>query len=116
MCFKDELYGIAEGAVASGVGRGVVRFPLYFGASVFYGDGQPGGAHGGEIDNIIADEGGFFRLETGLFHYLFKASAFVVDALADVFEFQVAGAEGDGFGDALGDESGPDASEACEGN
>ena len=37
-----------------------------------------------------------------------------MDALADVFEFQIAGAEGDGFGDALGDESGFDAGEARE--
>jgi len=108
--------GVAEGAVASGVGRGVVGFPLHFGAGVFYGDGQPGGAHGGEIDNVVADEGGFFRLDSCVFNHLFKACAFVVDALADVFEFQVAGAEGDGFGDALGDESGPDAGEACEGD
>ena len=39
-----------------------------------------------------------------------------MDSLADVFEFEVASAQGDGFGDALGDESGLDAGEAGEGD
>ena len=56
------------------------------------------------------------ELESRFFHNFFKRSALVVDTLADVFEFQVAGAQGDGFGDALGDESSLDAGEAREGD
>ena len=56
------------------------------------------------------------EFDSCFFHDFLEAGALVVDALADVFEFQVAGAEGDGFGDALGDESGLDAGEAGEGD
>ena len=41
LSFKDELNGVAEGAVATGVGRDVVRFRFHFGAGVLHGDGQP---------------------------------------------------------------------------
>ena len=116
LSFEDELYGVAEGAVASGVRRDVVGLLLYFGAGVFDGDGQSRGAHGGQVDHVVADEGGFFRCDSCFFHDFLKACALVVDALANVFEFQVAGAEGDGFGDAFGDESGLDAGEAGEGD
>ena len=86
--------------------------PFHFGAGVFYGDGEACGAHGGQIDDVVADEGGFFGLHSLFFHDFFESGALVVDALADEFELQIAGAEGDSFGDALGDESRLDAGEA----
>ena len=116
MRFQDVFDRVAEGAVAAGVGSDVVGFLLHFGAGVFHGDGQACGAHGGEVDYVVADEGGFFRLETFLPHDFFEASTLVLDALMNVLEFQVAGAERDGFGDALGDESGLDAGEAGKGD
>ena len=76
---------------------------------MLYRDGQAGGAHGGKGHPAVADEGGFLRLDSWFFHNFFERGALVVDALADVFELEVAGAEGDGFGDALGNESGLDA-------
>ena len=54
------------------------------------------------------------ELDAFLFHNFFKTCALVLNSLTDVLKFQVAGAEGDGFGDALGDESRLDAGKAGE--
>ena len=93
-----------------------MRFVLDLGARVSDGDRQACGTHGGKIDDVVADEGGFFPLDSVLLNDFIKGAALVLDALADVFEFEIAGAEGDGFGDALGDESGLDAREASQRN
>lgn len=114
--FEDELHRIAECSFASGVGRDVVRFFFHLGARVLYGYGEAPGAHGGEVDDVIADECGFLQCHACFFDDFFEGGALVLNALADEFEFQIAGAEGDGFGDALGDESGPDAGETGERN
>jgi len=114
--FEDEFDGVAQGAVASSVRRDVVSLLLHFGASVFHGNGEACGAHGGEIDDIVADEGGLIQLDSIFFDDFLESSALVLDALAHVLELEIASAEGDRFGDALGDESGLDAGQACEGD
>jgi hypothetical protein len=114
--FQDEFDGVAEGAFAAGVRSDVVGFALYFGAGVFDGDGEPSGAHGGEIDDVVADEGSFVELHARVLDDFFEGSALVLNPLADEFEFQIASAQGNSFGDALGDEAGPDASEAGKRN
>ena len=86
------------------------------GSGVLYSDGQASGAHCREIDDVIADECGFFELQSCIFHDFFERGALVLDALTDLFKLQIAGAESHGFGDALGDKSGLDASEAGEGD
>ena len=91
-----------------------MRFALDFGAGVLHGDGQACGAHGGQIDDVIANKGGFLRFDSRFLDYLFKARPLVVDSLANIFELQVAGAQGDGFRDALGDESSLDSGETRE--
>ena len=114
--FEDEFNGVAESAVAAGVGRDVVGLALYFGAGVLDGDGEASGAHGGEVDDVVADEGGFLEVQACILHDFLEGGALVLNSLANVFEFQVACAQGNGFGDALGDEAGPDASEASKRN
>jgi hypothetical protein len=111
---KDEFDGVAESAVATGIGRNVVRFLLYFGAGIFHSDGEACGAHGGKVDDVVADEGGFVQSDSFFFDDCLKARAFVLDSLTNIFEFQIAGAKGDSFRDALGDESGLDAAETRE--
>jgi hypothetical protein len=113
---ENELNRVTEGAVAASVGRDVVRFPFHFGAGVFHGDSEASGAHGGKIDDVVADEGSLFGLETLLVDDFVEDGALVLDSLADVFEFQVARAERDRFRDAFGDESSLYAAQARKGN
>ena len=107
--------------------RDIVGFPLYFSSRVVHRNGQAAGAHGGQINYIIADTGhadstgrsaetknqglrGFFRFETFPAQNFLQAGAFVLNALMNMFQLQVAGTQGHGFGDALGDQAGFDAS------
>ena len=113
---EDEFDGIAEGTVTSGVGSSVVGFLLDFGAGVPYCDGESGGAHGGEVDYIVADEGGFVFGHSGFLDDFFKRGGFVLNALADELQFQVAGAKGYSFRNSLRDQTGFDASEASQGD
>ena len=92
--------------------RDVVGFLLHFSSRVFHRNGQAAGAHGGQIDYIVADERGFFRFETFPAQNVLQAGAFVLNALMNVFQLQVAGTQGHGFGDALGDQAGFDAGSA----
>jgi len=112
--FENELHRVAEGAVAAGVGRDVVSFLFYLGAGVFHGDGQASGAHGGEIDDVVADEGRFFQFDSRLLDDFLESGLLVLNSLAEVFTLQVSGAEGNCFGDALGDQSSPDAGHASK--
>ncbi len=114
--FEDEFYGVAEGAIAAGMGRYVVGLALHFGTGVFDGDGEAAGAHGGEVDDVVADEGGFVEFQACVLHNFLKGSALVLNSLADVFELQVPSAQSNSFGDSLGDEAGPDAGEAGKRN
>ena len=54
------------------MGRDVVRFPLHLGAGILHGDGQTAGAHGWQIDDVVADEGGFFQFDSFLFDDLLE--------------------------------------------
>jgi hypothetical protein len=92
----------------------VVRFFLHFGARVFDRDGQPAGTHGGKIDDIVSHECRLVESDAIFFHDLFEGGAFVLDPLANIFEFQIPGAQRHGFGDALGDEPGLDAGQTRE--
>ena len=95
---------------------GEVSFAFDFSARVLDRDCKSAGAHGRKIDHIVADERGFFRLQSRLPHDRFEASALIVDALVDVFEFQVAGANRNRFRTALGDNPSLDAAEASQRN
>jgi hypothetical protein len=75
-------------------GRDVVGFPLHFSSRVFHRNGQAAGAHGGQIDYIVADERGFFRFETFPAQNFLQTGAFVLNALMNVFQLQVAGTPG----------------------
>jgi len=116
LSFEDELYRVTEGAFASGVRGRVVGFFLNLGASVFYRDCQATGTHGGEVDDVVAHEGGLLEGDSGFFDDFPKGRRFVLNALANEFQFEIAGTEGDGFRDTLRDEAGPDAGEAREGD
>ena len=91
-----------------------MRFALDFGACVLHGDGEASGAHGREVDDVIADKGGFFRLESLLLHDFFEAGALVSNALMNVFELQIAGAEANRFREARSNQPGLDAGETRE--
>ncbi len=112
--FQDEFDCVAEGAVAAGVRGDVVGCFADVGPGVLDGDGEASGAHGGEVDDVVTDKGGFFGGEVRLCNDLQKDAALVLNALADELQFEVVGAESDGFGNAFGDETGPDAGEASE--
>ena len=86
-------------------------FSLHFGSGIFHGDGYPAGAHGGKIDNIVPDKGGFFWLQPCLLHDLIETGPLILHALVYIFELQVAGTECDCFRNPLGDKSGLDAAE-----
>ncbi len=114
--FEDEFDGVAQGSVASGVRRGEVSFLFHVGAGIPYRDGEASEAHSGEVDDVVAHEGGFVGSESGLTDDLLKGSTLVVAALANKLEFQIAGAQGNGFGIALGNESGAKSAETGYGD
>jgi len=116
LCFQDEFHGITQGSLASGVRGRVVGLLLHFGASVLDRNGETAGAHGREIDHIIAYEGSFLGPDTFFSSDLFEGSALVLNTLADVFELQIAGAKRNRFRDPLGDETGLDSSQPCQRN
>src|ERR1700687_1748332 len=60
---EDELDSVAEGAVATSMRRDVMGLLFHFDAGVLHSDGEASGTHGGQVDDVIADEGGFFWLE-----------------------------------------------------
>jgi len=103
--FKNEFHAVAQRAVAAGVGSDVVRFFLYLGACVFHGDGQSSGAHCRDIDDVVAYEGGFFQFDSCFLDDFLESGLLVLNSLAHVFKLQVSGTKGNGFGDALGDQS-----------
>ena len=114
--FQDELYRVAESPISAGVGSDVVRLFFYLGAGVFDGYGQASGAHSGKIDDVVADEGGFFQFDSRLPDDLFESGLLVLNSLTDIFKLQVSGAKGNSFRDALGNESRLDAGHASERN
>src|SRR5579864_6026681 len=104
----------SRSAVPAGVGRDIARFLLHLGTGVFHGNREACGAHGGKVDDVVADKGGFVLLDSLLFNDFFNARALVLNSLTNVFESQIAGAKGDGLRDALGDKSGLNAAESRE--
>ena len=103
--FQDELYGIAEGAVASRMGCHVMGLFLHFGASILHRDGQAAGAHSGKIDDVVTDKGRFLQPDSRLLDDFFEGSLLILNTLKDIFQFKVAGAERNGLRDALGDQT-----------
>ena len=89
----------------------MVGFAFDLGAGVADGDGETGGAHGGQVNDVVADEGGFVKFESGQGDDFLEAATLVSDALLDEVKFEVAGAQSDGFGDAFGDETCSNAAE-----
>ena len=112
--FEDVFDGVADGSLAAAVIGDDVGFVFDVLAGVGHGEGEAAGAHDGQVDDVVADEGGFFGLEIFTGEDFAEGGEFVGGSLVDVLDFEVAGAEADGFGDALGDDSGADSAEAGE--
>src|SRR6266700_3646936 len=102
--FEDVLDCVAESAVAAAVRCDVVRIAFDLIAGVSYGDRQAAIPHDRKIDHVVTDECDLSRLDPFLNDDFAKDAELVLNALVNVFEFQVAGAQGNRFGDALGDE------------
>ena len=111
---EDVFDGVADGALAAAMVGDDVGFVFDVLAGVGDGEGEAAVAHDGKVDDVIADEGGFFGLEIFLRQNFAEGGEFVGRSLVDVLDFQVAGAEADGLRDALGDDSGLDAAQAGE--
>ncbi len=114
MRLEDEFDGITQGAFAASVRGYVVRFLPHFGTGIFDGDGQASGSHSREVDDIIANEGGFLKLDSFFFNDVFEGGALILNALANVFELEIASAEGNRLRDAFRDQAGLDAGETSE--
>ncbi len=111
---EDKLYGVTQSAFTSGMRCNVMGFALDFGTGIFDGDGDAGRAHCRQIDNVVPDEGGLLGLQSGLGGGSEKAAALVIDALVYEIEFEIAGAQGDIFGNAFRDESCLETADASE--
>src|SRR4030081_1810752 len=81
LSFQDELHGVAQGTLTSRVGRDVVGFRLDLGAGIFHGNGQASGAHGGQVDHVVADEGCFLGLKAFLHEDLLEARLLILYTL-----------------------------------
>jgi hypothetical protein len=103
LSFQNVFDGVAGGAVAAGVGGDPVGFGLYFGASVLYGNGEAAAAHDWQVDDIVTYKGGFGGGDSLFLEDLAEDACLVLNALVDVVDFQIAGAEGDSLRQALGD-------------
>ncbi len=104
MRLQDVLNRVACGAVSTGVVGDPVRFGLYLRARVLHGDCQAALAHHREVDDIISDEGRFGGGDSLFREDLPEDARFILNALVNVVDFQIARAEGDGFGKALRDD------------
>jgi hypothetical protein len=113
---KDEVDGIAAGAVTAG-GRGdVLGGGFGLGTGVRGSDGEADLTHHAEIDDVVADVGDLVEGDVGLGHNVGNCGHLVVLALVDELEPEVVGADGDGAGLALGDDADTEASETGEGD
>jgi hypothetical protein len=112
--FEDVFDGVADGSLAATVIGNDVGLVFDVFAGVGYGEGESAGAHDGQVDDVVADEGGFFGLELFGGEDFAEGGEFVGGSLADVLDFEVAGAKTDGLGDAFGDDSGADSAETGE--
>jgi len=111
---EDEVDGVAAGAVATGVGGDVVGHGFDLRARVGGGDGEAADAHDREVDDVVADVGHLLHGDAGFGGDLLGGGEFVGLALVDPLELEVAGADGDGLGLALGDDAYAKATEAGE--
>src|ERR1700750_1637944 len=73
------------------------------------GDRQPGDAHGGQVGQVVADEGGLFRREAQGFEQAVQAGALVLLALVDVCDAQFLGPQRHRVADPRGDDRDLDA-------
>ena len=83
-------------------------------AGVGYADGEAADSQDGKIDDVVSDETDLVQCRAGLFHDLADGVHLVGLAHVEVFEAQIAGAEGDRVRDALGYEAAGEASDAGE--
>ena len=95
----------SEGAVATSMGCHVMGLFLHVGAGIFDCNGQATGPHGGKIDHVVTDKCRFLRPDSRLLDDFLKSSLLILNTLADIFQFEVAGAQRNSFRDALGDQS-----------
>src|SRR5215472_10703725 len=94
--------------------RGVLGLLLHLGAGVRHCDGEPCQSHSGKVDDVVAHKGTFVRGNSGLTDNLLKRGTFVVAALMNKLQFQIAGPEGNGFGEALCNKPGTKATETSQ--
>ena len=111
---EDEVDGVAACTFATGEGGDVVGDGFDLGAGVGGGDGEAAEAHDGEVDDVVADVGEMGEVEAGTGEDVVDGVHLVGLTLVDELELEVAGADGDGAGLALGDEADLEAGEAGE--
>src|ERR1035437_1644260 len=114
--FQDVFDRVAGSPVSPSVGRNQVGFGFDLGPRVFHGDRQPALAHGRQIDHIVAHESGFGGGDPIFFQNLRQHRRLVLDALIHVVHLQIARPQGNGFGDALGDNPGLDSRQPSQRN
>ncbi len=103
--FEDELDGVASRSLTAGVWCDPVDGVFDDLAGVGYADGEAADAQDGQIDDVVSDEADLVEGGSGLFHDLADGVHLVGLAHVEVFEAQIAGAEGDRVRDALGYEA-----------
>jgi hypothetical protein len=113
---KDKLHGIASGAVAAPVRGHVMSIGLYFVSRVSNGNGQAAILHGRKVDDVVSDKCRLTGADALTLQDFFKGGQLVLNSLADVLDFKIAGAKCHCLRDALGDEPGLDAGEAGQRN
>lgn len=113
---EDEVDGIAAGSVASGVGGDVVGGCFGLQAGVGGGDGKAAGAHHGKVDDVVTDVSELVEGDAGAPENVVDGFHLVGLALVDELKPEVAGADGDGGGFALGDNADTQTAEAREGD
>src|SRR5205823_4111703 len=102
--FEDVLDSVAGGAISTAMRRDPVGLSFNFWTRVLYSDGQAAFAHHWQVDDVITNESGFRRVDPVFLQDLLEDSGFILNALMDVIDFEIACAEGDCFRPALGDE------------
>ena len=91
-------------------------FGLDLGARVLHRDSQTALAHRRQIDHVVAHESGLSCGDAVLFKNLCKHRRLVLNPLVHVINLQIARTQGNGFGDALGDDPGLDSRQASQRN
>jgi len=113
---QNKFDHVPQRPITPGVRGDVMGGLFYLAASISHGHGKTAIAHHSKIDYVVPDEGNFAGAKSFRAENFAKGFQLVPNALVDLLQLKIAGAQGHGFRIAPGDESCLDAGDAGDRN